>query len=206
MSTVSKRRREDPQIRRAQILQAAKHCFRTLGFQASTVDKIAAEAQVSVGLLYRFFDSKSAMIRAIILEDIDAQAEQANAAIDGAPAGSQTSLVVPQGFAETHFDPKRIALMFEIAAEICRNPTLQTFVRERREQLKAALVKKLVGKGQKKKEALETLERLEFISAVSSGAAMHAILFADGQPEKSMQLISRYLNAIGAEVSATTKQ
>jgi len=197
MSVVAKRRREDPQVRRAQILQAAKGCFRTLGFQASTVDRIAAEAQVSVGLLYRFFDSKSAIIEAIILEDAETQLEQASSAIESAPAGAIETWLART--AETTFDRDQIALMCEIAAEVCRNRALQSFVRERRTQLKHVLVQKLVSKGLAKKAALQTFERLELIGAVASGAAIHAVLYFDGQPEKSMRLISKTINALAAD-------
>ena len=204
MSVVAKRRREDPQVRRAQILQAAKRCFRTLGFQASTVDKIAAEAQVSVGLLYRFFDSKSAIIEAIILEETEAQLEQASAAIENAPASAIESALALTTV--TTFDRDRVALMFEIAAEVCRNRALQSFVRERRTQLNQMLVQKLVSKGLAKKAALQTIERLELISAVASGAAIHAVLYFDGQPEKSMKLVSKTIDALAADSFSDAKK
>ena len=57
MAEGKKRRREEPGVRRAQILAAAKRSFMAHGLQATTVDQIALEAKVSVGLLYRFFTS-----------------------------------------------------------------------------------------------------------------------------------------------------
>lgn len=196
MPEAAKRRREDPQVRRAQLLQAAKRCFRTFGFQATTVDRIATEAQVSVGLLYRFFDSKSAMIKAIILEDIEVQLEQAGLAIEGSSGEApETARALARRLAEVTVERDRIALMLEIAAEVCRDPALRAFVQSKRSQVREALVKKLESKGIGKKTAAQMLERLEISSAIASGAAIHAMLYSSGSPETSMRLISKLISS-----------
>ncbi len=197
MSEPAKRRREDPQVRRTQVLQAAKRCFRTFGFQASTVDRIAAEAQVSVGLLYRFFDSKSEIIKAIILEDAEAQLEQAGIAIESSSGeGSETSRALMSRLGETTSDHDRMALMLEIMAEVCRNPALRSFVQAKRSLIKDAIVKKLEKKGISKKKALQMIERLEVSSAVASGAALHAMLYSSDSAEGRMRLISKLIAAV----------
>jgi AcrR family transcriptional regulator len=195
MPEVAKRRREDPQVRRIQLLQAARRCFRTYGFQATTVDRIAAEADVSVGLLYRFFDSKSAMIRAIILEDVEAQLEQAGIAIESSSGeAAETSRAITKKLAELAVERDRLALMLEIAAEVCRDPALRSFVQSKRSQVRDALVKKLESKGISRKTAVQMLERLEINSAIASGAAIHAMLYSSGSLESSMRLISKLIN------------
>ncbi|MGH8200799.1 MAG: TetR/AcrR family transcriptional regulator [Steroidobacteraceae bacterium] len=192
---MAKRRREDPQVRKTQLLQAAKRCFRTFGFQATTVDRIAAEAQVSVGLLYRFFDSKSAMIKAIILEDIEVQLEQAGIAIESSSGEvPETSRAVAKKLAESTVERDRIALMLEIAAEVCRDPALRSFVQSKRSQVRDALVKKLESKGISRKTAVQMLDKLEISSAIASGAAIHAMLYSSGSPESSMRLISKLIS------------
>src|SRR6476660_3269029 len=125
-----KRRREDPEVRRSQILAAARRSFRLHGLQVTTVDKIAAEAQVSVGLLYRFFKSKAEMVKAIIVEDVEQQLEQIALAFQD-PSASLVDLSerMTARLAETTADRERLALMLEIAAEICRNPPLSEFIR-----------------------------------------------------------------------------
>ena len=58
----------DPDLaarRRRQILEAAEACFRRKGFHQSTMQEICAEAQISPGAVYRYFDSKSDIIAAI---------------------------------------------------------------------------------------------------------------------------------------------
>lgn len=195
MPEAAKRRREEPQVRRAQLLQAAKRCFRTFGFQATTVDRIATEAQVSVGLLYRFFDSKSAMVKAIILEDIEAQLEQAGSAIESSSGEvPETSRAMAKKLTEATVERDRVALMLEIAAEVCRDPALRSFVQSKRLQVREALVKKLEGRGISRKTAVQMLERLEINSAIASGAAIHALLYSSGSPEASMKLIAKLIS------------
>jgi AcrR family transcriptional regulator len=49
---------------RKRILEAALACFRQRGFEAATMREIAAEAGMSVGAAYYYFDSKEAIVMA----------------------------------------------------------------------------------------------------------------------------------------------
>lgn len=61
--------RSEPSIdRRAQILQAALACFAKKGFYAASMHDISAEAGISVGLIYRYFENKDAIISAMAEE------------------------------------------------------------------------------------------------------------------------------------------
>lgn len=51
--------------RRAHILGAALRCFARTGYHATTIDDIAAEAGVSKGAPYVYFESKEALFRAL---------------------------------------------------------------------------------------------------------------------------------------------
>lgn len=52
--------------RREQILDAATRAFARAGFAATSLDDIAAEAAISRVILYRHFDSKTDMYRAVL--------------------------------------------------------------------------------------------------------------------------------------------
>ena len=54
--------------RRRQILDAAMVCFDRKGLHGTVTDDIAAEAGVSAGAIYRYFDSKEAIIEAVASE------------------------------------------------------------------------------------------------------------------------------------------
>ena len=61
-------RKSDPALqsrRREQILEAAAGCFVRHGFHQSSMQDICAEAQMSPGAVYHYFDSKDTIIEAI---------------------------------------------------------------------------------------------------------------------------------------------
>ena len=51
--------------RRTQILDAALVCFAKRGFHPASMHDISAEAGISVGLIYRYFENKDAVISAM---------------------------------------------------------------------------------------------------------------------------------------------
>src|SRR5882724_13570626 len=51
--------------RRTQILDAAMVCFAKRGFHQASMHDISAEAGISVGLIYRYFENKEDVIRAM---------------------------------------------------------------------------------------------------------------------------------------------
>src|SRR3981081_38235 len=56
----------DPSLdRRTQILNAALVCFAKRGFHQASMHDISAEAGISVGLIYRYFENKDAVISAM---------------------------------------------------------------------------------------------------------------------------------------------
>src|SRR2546425_6702429 len=56
---------EPIQDRREQIMQAAMACFAKRGFHQTSMHDISAEAGISVGLIYRYFANKEAVISAM---------------------------------------------------------------------------------------------------------------------------------------------
>ena len=190
------RRGQDPEFRRAQLMNAARHCFARFGFEATTVDKIAGQAGVSVGLLYRFYKSKAAIIEAIVVEDTEAQFQALAEAIDADALGSiGAAQLVQSSFSETALDPDRVVLMFEVAAAIHRNQELRSFLQRRRAELKASLIDRLIGKGLNDKDAAGILARLDTASAIASGVAMHAIINGDTSLEHSLGQVSALIRA-----------
>src|SRR5437879_6622127 len=56
---------ENSPDRRTQILDAAIVCFARRGFHLTSMHDISAEAGISVGLIYRYFQNKEAVISAM---------------------------------------------------------------------------------------------------------------------------------------------
>src|SRR5262245_47447413 len=116
------RRTETPEVRRRQLLDAAKRRFTEVGFHATRMAEVAAEAGVSVGLIYQHFPSKEALIEGIIQEDMERQLESIDR-IFSEPQESFVDLIM-RGVTEYFSiasNRDRTALMLEIAAETVRN-------------------------------------------------------------------------------------
>lgn len=62
------RKERDYRVKRAEVLTAAERVFAQKGFADTFMTDIAAEAQLSVGTLYKFFASKEALYLALIEE------------------------------------------------------------------------------------------------------------------------------------------
>src|SRR5216684_1958844 len=62
---MSEPRIESAADRREQILNAAMVCFAKRGFHQASMHDISAEAGISVGLIYRYFENKEAVISAM---------------------------------------------------------------------------------------------------------------------------------------------
>lgn len=169
------RRRQEPSVRRAQILTAARLCFANSGFKATTVDDIADEAGVSVGLLYRIFGSKTAIVEAIILEQVEAQLAQAFEIISASPKSGIDRAKVLKSFESEAADMQSLALTFEMAAEACRNPPLRAFMQGRRAELYADLLDRLIEDGMDRKTVERMFVDLDVVGAVASGAVIQSI-------------------------------
>lgn len=128
----SRLERRDHQIRR--ILDAAAQCFRRHGFQGASMQQICAEAGMSPGALYRYFESKEAIIEAISEEDRRQDAEVFSGiltnpdVVEGMAAAAMTHI--------RHVHEKGTAPLFaEICAESMRNPSVEGSCRRNMDQV-----------------------------------------------------------------------
>jgi AcrR family transcriptional regulator len=181
------RRTETAEVRRRQLLDAAKRRFRTVGFHTTTMAEVAAEAGVSVGLIYQHFPSKEALIEGIILEDLEAQYRATAAIFERNPATMVEAIELgAKANLRIVLDRERSALMMEIAAEASRNPKVRAFVAgtaarvwpdysERLQQLKPE------GWSDEK-----MLGRWEAFSGMMRGVAMQAAMNGGQGPDRAV--------------------
>ena len=131
MSTTEKRH-SDPeraQVRRQQVLNAAKLCFGRSGFHGASMAEISKAAGMSAGHIYNYFDSKDAIIIAFVeqnvervsalLRDLEQKADPLQEMADDAPR-----------HVREHLDPDTWPLSLEISAEAARNPRIAEVVRQ----------------------------------------------------------------------------
>src|SRR5690606_2566518 len=122
------RARERAEAQRDRILDAARQCFTEHGFHAATIANIAETAQVSAGLIYRYFENKNAIVLAII----DRQLRQSRRNIADLQNGVDADSLVPRVAdlwrkdEPNDMDP---VLFLEMSAESSRNPEIAEALR-----------------------------------------------------------------------------
>lgn len=120
MNTPEKPRAE---AQRERILAAAQQCFIRHGFHAAGMAAIAEVAGMSPGLIYRYFDSKNAIILAIIQRQLDDK----RSSIDSLPQETDWEQRIRELFAGwqrgdlTLMNP---ALFLEMSAQATRDPAI----------------------------------------------------------------------------------
>lgn len=125
---------ERSRAQRARILKAAHQCFTESGFHAASMADISVHAGMSPGLIYRYFENKSAIIHAIVQQQLELARERVCETCDIDVAAA----MVERFGGERGDDEAELnsALLLEMSAEATRDPqiaaTVQNFDRELR--------------------------------------------------------------------------
>src|SRR5947199_5609553 len=163
--------------RRSQILDAALVCFAKRGFHQTSMHDISAEAGISVGLIYRYFENKDAVISAMAdrhkkeIQEILERAQQASNLLE--------SLEILFTAHCCEDAPQLVsAFVVDLYAEASRNPRVADLVRD---VLQTAMdgVTELITRAPEAKNAthgLSPIELAELIFAVARGTLMFDVL------------------------------
>src|SRR6266478_4649238 len=163
--------------RRSQILDAALVCFAKRGFHQASMHDISAEAGISVGLIYRYFENKDAVISAMAdrhkkeIHEVLERAQQAPTLLE--------SLEILFTAHCCEDAPQLVsAFVVDLYAEASRNPRVADLVRD---VLQTAMdgVTDLIARSPEAASAADGLKPHEFaelIFAVSRGMLMRDVL------------------------------
>ncbi|MEU2201654.1 TetR/AcrR family transcriptional regulator [Isoptericola sp. NPDC019482] len=108
------------------ILAAAARVFGELGYAATTTDRIAQRAEVSVGSLYQYFPNKDAVLHALALRHLEEADAAVRAALSsaGRPPASDRAWLEPLVDAVVTIHAHDPALQRVILDEASRSPEL----------------------------------------------------------------------------------
>ena len=163
--------------RRTQILDAALVCFAKRGFHQASMHDISAEAGISVGLIYRYFENKDAVISAMAdrhkkeIHEVLERAQQAPTLLE--------SLEILFTAHCCEDAPQVVsAFVVDLYAEASRNQRVADLVRD---VLQTAMsgVTDLIARSPEAESAalgLKPHEQAELIFAVSRGMLMRDVL------------------------------
>jgi AcrR family transcriptional regulator len=163
-----------------QVLEAASLCFAQEGFHGTSMARLAKAAGMSVGHIYHYFDSKEAIIAAIVeqelakrlevFEQLEKKADVLQALIDRADQGLASRM-----------DKRETGLRLEILAEAGRNPRIAAALRAADEAIRRTfrgVVARAVGR-RATLSARDLAARIEVVIGVFDGMMIRAVRHPD---------------------------
>jgi AcrR family transcriptional regulator len=132
---IQERKEREKDRRRQQIIVAAKRVFSEKGFNKSTMEDIASEAELSPGTLYLYFKNKEELYASLslrILQYLHIRVEHVNKETDLSPEQKLKKLIEAM-YDVYDFDPLIIINMFHLqSSETLKNlsPRLMTQIEE----------------------------------------------------------------------------
>ncbi len=152
--TASKRWTRQPEERPKQILDAALRVFCARGFAQTRMDDVARKAGISKGTIYLYFDSKTALLEALIERAMAPVATQLEAMAASAPEGPVAPLLQTMlELAATRLaDPDVAAVPLLVIGEAGRFPHLAQHYRERVIEAGLGAITSLIQRGIRARE------------------------------------------------------
>ena len=181
--------------RREQILGAAMVCFAKRGFHQTSMHHIAEAAGISVGLIYRYFASKEAVIGALAEEHKTELAQLLERARSAPTLLDSLEILLTAHCCENQ-PQMHSAFVVDLFAEAGRNPAMATLVRDVLET-GAAGITEVIAQAPEMRDAphgLQPREVTELILAASRGAIMrdvldHSELSASERHERQLKVV-----------------
>ena len=161
--------------RRSQILDAAVVCFAKHGFHQASMHDISAEAGISVGLIYRYFENKEAVIAAMAdrhkkeIQEVLERAREAPTLLES------LEILFTAHCCEN--SPKVLsAFVVDLYAEASRNPQVANLVRDVLQTSMDGVTDLIARSPEGKNAGLAPNELSELIFAVARGMLMYDVL------------------------------
>jgi len=178
--------------RPTQILDAALVCFAKRGFHQASMHDISAEAGISVGLIYRYFENKDAVISAMAdqhKQKIQKVLEDAREA----PSLIESLEILFTAHCCENEPRVTSAFVVDLFAEASRNPRVAELVRDVCETSMNGVTDLIARSPQAKATNLTPREMAELIFAVNDGMLLRSVLRI-GQPaaegrERQLQVV-----------------
>ena len=177
------RRQERTELRQDQVLDAAQVCFLAEGFHGASVSRIAAQAGMSVGHIYQYFENKEAIIIALCerrfseFENLLRVAEEEHR--------SDRSSLVEAWVSQFSWwiEPTRVPLTLEIMSEAGRNPKVAEVVKKIDRHFRDIMRRSLLPRAGPIPEA-EIEDRLEAVVMLAHGMTIRMTADRSADPNR----------------------
>ena len=191
------------EIRRKEILCAARDCFEQRGFHSTTMAEICSRANISAGALYRYFDSKESIIEAIAEDEHYSATDSILRAIDLIKNGTEVTVAIDillDDVVNNYCNKEQGRMAAELIAEAMRNPKFAEGAFRAYQELNKNMIiifKLAQDKGHIDK-SLDLSEAASMIMAAIDGLVLRTAFCGDIDTKTSAawlkNLVRRYLN------------
>jgi TetR/AcrR family transcriptional regulator, repressor for uid operon len=189
-------RKTDPELherRRDELLEAAEQCFIERGFHRATIQDIASAAGVSLGLMYRYYKNKDAIIIAVAEREREATVELISE-LQTVTDFKAELLRVMQTLLQESTEPNYVRLSTELFAEACRNPVLAEAFARSEASIRNAVIQSI--RSQQKQlhiaKSVDANAVADVLIALSDGLGVRALL----NPKFKLRPIEKLLEPI----------
>jgi TetR/AcrR family transcriptional repressor of uid operon len=182
------KRHTDPALaaaRRNQVLTAAADCFRRKGYHGAGMAEISKTAGMSAGHIYNYFDSKEAIIEAIIQRDMEEMfsvfqqfEDQPGELLDIMVEGTDQGV-------DRHMNREQGALELEMLAEAARNQKVAFLLQQSDTHARARMRRLLTGERSLVKDTTdkELDGRINVLFAIFGGLTLRRTLYPELQKD-----------------------
>jgi AcrR family transcriptional regulator len=175
---------EETELRRREIIDAARACFLRSGFHQTTTDEICREGAITPGGLYHYFGSKDEIIAAVIEDRTQSTIENLKATADGSGDVRTAVQALANLFFQWARDPELDSvtrLDIEIWGETLRNDKLAEITRESR-AMRRRWLEWIIGRAKEEGYYLPEVEAAglaDLIMAIFDGLRLSRLLWRD---------------------------
>ena len=185
-------KKDRDELRRGEILAAARKCVAYKGFHATSMNEIAAAARMSVGHIYRYFANKEEIVRAIVEEISQEHLDWiARVSTDKDIANVHISRITGKMLR----DLEARAIIMEIEAEAARNPEIATIVENADKHFRDMAVAGLRQLYPQMGEA-DLYARVELMATITEGFLSRSIKKPEADRAKIYELLHRAVEQV----------
>ncbi|SKA10647.1 transcriptional regulator, TetR family [Enhydrobacter aerosaccus] len=186
--------------KRQEILAAAIRCALRSGLKGTSTSDICAEAKISPGHLYHYFENKDAIFAGLAETKLNELTERLRRNIEAGGATLEAISAAVRAASEASWHRDEYALVFEMLAEAVRSPAMASLLRKTGDAMRAVLANAF-REGQKNGEFDKTLDPA-LASAAVLGMIDAAKAFALRYPETSRAERAAFLDLLMARLLA----
>ncbi|MCA1929146.1 TetR/AcrR family transcriptional regulator [Rheinheimera sp.] len=188
MTEKTTKRHTDPALaeaRRNQVLTAAADCFRRKGYHGAGMAEISKTAGMSAGHIYNYFDSKEAIIEAIIQRDMEEMFSVFQQFEDQPGELLEIMLEGSEQGVDRHMDREQGALELEMLAEAARNQKVAFLLQQSDTHARARMRRLLTGERSLVKDTTdkELDGRINVLFAIFGGLTLRRTLYPELQKD-----------------------